>query len=311
MKGFKGNLSDYRLSLLTPALASVPQLGGTLKIERGSIIRQFSFELGLLVRAHSNDPSDHLSQALVELNALTASEAARLHQAARANGRVYGEYLVKSGGVSPSKVIESLKLKAEEAFKDCYLWQSGDFEYLPVAEPRLKEIPLQLSLNDLHAQGMRHLADQRSRIDPTGENKNLRSLVELAKDLFADHHFEAAADLASQALEHSPVPEAQTLYREAEYEFTQRIPHQLKSLEGQICFEPIPVPAPPQLTADDFYLYTQLKGAPTLCEGINQSAMGSFPAWRGLKRLIRAGLVRRFEPSAGAQTHPFGVRALA
>jgi hypothetical protein len=131
-----------------------------------------------------------------------------------------------------------------------------------------------------------------------GEMLRVPDLIARARALMAEGSFEAAAALAAEALERAAVPEAQALYREAESRLSESIAEELSRLEGTLSFEPLPRPPPPELTADDLYLYSRLKTAPSVRECLRTAAMGELGAYRALRRLFASGLVRSSRPDA-------------
>ncbi len=126
---------------------------------------------------------------------------------------------------------------------------------------------------------------------PIGGLLELEQLVALARSAFHAEEFERAAAISAQALERAPVPEAHHLYRQAEEHLTFALRDRLLEMEGRLVFEPLPRPAPPQLTADDLYLYSRLKAARSLGHALRSAAMGELAACRSMQRLMDCGVL--------------------
>lgn len=103
-------------------------------------------------------------------------------------------------------------------------------------------------------------------------------------------NYEQAAEGALKLMEHAP--EAHELFREAEAHLAKAMAKRVAELEGQVQCEPLPRPAPPELTVDDLYVYLKLKDARSLREALKASAMGEQAATRCLFRLMDAGVVK-------------------
>lgn len=112
-----------------------------------------------------------------------------------------------------------------------------------------------------------------------------------ARDFLMKGDPERAAEIALRVVDQTPTWEAHELYREAEAHAAKKIALKVARLEGRLAFQPLPQPPPPELTSDDLYLYTKLRGAPNLAEALRQSAMGELAAARSLFRLIDCGAV--------------------
>jgi Domain of unknown function (DUF4388) len=145
-----------------------------------------------------------------------------------------------------------------------------------------------------------------------GEATRLAELLELARSLVEAGRYEEAVAVAAQVLERAPVPEAHALYREAEVRLTVALAEEVLELDGRLSFEPLPRPTPASLTADDLYLYTKLRGSRSVREVLRNAAMGELAAYRGLQRLMDAGVARVLPDTSAApkrrtKTDPYGV----
>jgi len=149
MEHFKGSLTHYSMDVVMPALLS-RKARGTLRVERGAVIRYFFFKDGFLVGEASNTPSEHLGQVLVDLGILDAPRAALGFEAAELAKMPYGAFLVRQQFVELPRLLEALEYKAREAFFDCYNWDSGEVEFT-LQLPSLEDaVELKMPLTSLH-----------------------------------------------------------------------------------------------------------------------------------------------------------------
>jgi hypothetical protein len=155
------------------------------------------------------------------------------------------------------------------------------------------------------------LTPRKPRGPKVGEATALEELLELARGLVETGRYEEAVAVAEQVLERAPVPEAHALYREAEVRLTVALADEVLVLDGRLSFEPLPRPPPPSLTADDLYLYAKLRSGRSVREVLRNTAMGELAAYRSLRRLMSAGIVRvmpdNMAPRRRAKTEPYGI----
>lgn len=149
-----------------------------------------------------------------------------------------------------------------------------------------------------------------------GEAAAVAELLALAREMVEAGRFEEAVAVAAQALERAPVPEAHALYREAEVRLTVALAEEVLALEGRLRIGAMPRRPPESLTADDLYLHAKLRGGRSVREVLRNTAMGELAAYRGLRRLMDAGLAWVDEDGTGAhpsqaKTDPFGMPVIA
>jgi hypothetical protein len=137
------------MEVVIPALLS-RKAQGTLRIERGAVIRYFFFRSGFLVGEGSNTPAEHLGQVLVDLGLLDAPRAALAFEAAELAKIPYGAFLVRQQFVDLPRLLEALEHKAREAFFDCYNWDSGEAEFTLQLPSLEQAVELKLPLPGLH-----------------------------------------------------------------------------------------------------------------------------------------------------------------
>jgi hypothetical protein len=124
------------------------------------------------------------------------------------------------------------------------------------------------------------------------EAADVAHLMELTRTFLSRGQYEAAAAVAGQALETAAVPEAAALYREAEAQMGRAVSEEVRSLEGRLRFEPPSEKIPPELTADDLYLFALLRQAGSVREAVGAAAMGELAAYRSVRKLLQAGYLK-------------------
>lgn len=115
--------------------------------------------------------------------------------------------------------------------------------------------------------------------------------LEEARQALGSGDYERAVELSLKALSHTNALEAHELYRSAEAHLTRQLGQRVAALEGRLSFRPVPVPTPPDLTADDLYLYAKLKGSQSVVEAVRRASAGELAAARSLFRLISCGAI--------------------
>ncbi|MFP2908694.1 DUF4388 domain-containing protein [Pyxidicoccus sp. 3LFB2] len=178
-----------------------------------------------------------------------------------------------------------------------------------------KEGPLFAARWVLHLYRRGALAPRQPKGPQLGESAELAELLNLVKRFLETGKYDHAVALAGQVLERGPVPEAHALYREAEVRLTLALSDELFALDGRLVFEPIPRPTPPDLTADDLYLYSKLRGSRSIRQALRTAAMGELAASRSVHRLMASGLIHvaplpgseRAAAPRRAHTDPFGI----
>jgi hypothetical protein len=176
-----------------------------------------------------------------------------------------------------------------------------------------KEAPLFAARWILHLYRRGALAPRQPTGPQLGESAELEDLLGMVKRFLETGKYDHAVALAGQVLERGPVPEAHALYREAEVRLTLALSDELFALDGRLVFAPIPRPTPPDLTADDLYLYSKLRGSRSIRQALRTAAMGELAASRSVHRLMASGLLRVAPlPEAAAEpprtrTDPYGM----
>ena len=103
---------------------------GTLKIGRGTIVKQIYLEDGLIVGSGSNDPKERLGQVLLHYGKIDELGLRVGLEIQRRSGGKLGTILSSRGLVSPDDIMEVLRTRTLEIIYDLFIWEEADFEFL-------------------------------------------------------------------------------------------------------------------------------------------------------------------------------------
>jgi hypothetical protein len=126
--GINGNLRTMSVSDLLQFLASGRKTG-TLKLGRGSIVKQIYLENGFIVGSTSNDPRELLGQVLLHYGKIEEAQLQTAMEIHRQSGGKLGIVLSERGFVSQDDVIEVLRTRTLEIIYDLFLWEEAEFEF--------------------------------------------------------------------------------------------------------------------------------------------------------------------------------------
>lgn len=102
---------------------------GTLKIGRGSIIKQIYLEHGLIVGSTSNDPKEFIGQVLLHYGKIDEAQLQIGMDIHRQSGGKLGDVLSDKGFVSEADILEVLRTRTLEIIYDLFIWEEADFEF--------------------------------------------------------------------------------------------------------------------------------------------------------------------------------------
>ncbi len=125
--GISGNLSTMHVSDLLQFMATGRKTG-TLKFDRGQIVKQLYFEKGLIIGSHTNDPKEYLGQLLIHYGKLDESQLQTAMQIQRDSGGRLGEILIATKVVPEEEVAEILRIRTLDIIYDLFLWDESHFE---------------------------------------------------------------------------------------------------------------------------------------------------------------------------------------
>jgi hypothetical protein len=103
---------------------------GTLKIGRGSIVKQIYLENGFIVGSNSNDPKELLGQVLLHYGKISEDQLQSAMQIQRQSGGRLGSILSSRGFVSEEDIIEVLRTRTLEIIYDLFIWEEAEFEFI-------------------------------------------------------------------------------------------------------------------------------------------------------------------------------------
>ena len=132
--GIRGTLNTMSVSDLLQFLAAGRKTG-TLKIGRGSIIKQIYLEDGVIVGSNSNDPREYLGQVLLHYGKIDESQLQAAMEIQRQSGGKVGVILSSRGFVSQQDVAEVLRTRTLEIIYDLFIWEEADFEFFDSEPP--------------------------------------------------------------------------------------------------------------------------------------------------------------------------------
>ena len=124
----RGTLKTMSVADLLQFLAAGRKTG-TLKIGRGTIIKQIFLEDGLIVGSSSNDPKERLGQVLLHYGKIAEFDLQVGLEIQRRSGRKLGTILSSRGLVSQDDIMEVLRTRTLEIIYDLFIWEEADFEF--------------------------------------------------------------------------------------------------------------------------------------------------------------------------------------
>lgn len=124
----RGTLKTMSVADLLQFLAAGRKTG-TLKIGRGTIIKQIFLEDGLIVGSSSNDPKERLGQALLHYGKINELDLRIGLEIQRRSGGMLGTILSSRGLCSQDDIMEVLRTRTLEIIYDLFIWEEADFEF--------------------------------------------------------------------------------------------------------------------------------------------------------------------------------------
>jgi len=126
--GIHGNLTTMSVSDLLQFLAAGRKTG-TLKFDRGKVIKQIYLQNGLIVGSNSNDPKEYFGQLLIHCAKLNEPQLQAAMEVQRDSGGKLGEILISTRVLAKADVIEILRIRTLEIIYDLFLWEQAHFEF--------------------------------------------------------------------------------------------------------------------------------------------------------------------------------------
>jgi hypothetical protein len=126
--GINGNLTTMSVSDLLQFLASGRKTG-TLKFDRGKVVKQIYMHNGLIVGSNSNDPNEYFGQLLIHYGKLDEAQLQAAMEVQRNAGGKLGEILISTKVLSEADVVEILRIRTLDVIYDLFLWEEAHFEF--------------------------------------------------------------------------------------------------------------------------------------------------------------------------------------
>jgi Domain of unknown function (DUF4388) len=162
--GVSGNLKTMLPGDLLQWL-SLGQKTGTLVVSNKAVEKKIFFKNGRVISSASNDPREYLGQFLMSHGYMTEPELMKGMQVQAESGILLGKILVMIDVISEEELQRLMRMKAEEAIYDIFLWRDGEFRFDDDALPTQEMIPLQVDVTGIIMEGTRRVDEwQRIRL---------------------------------------------------------------------------------------------------------------------------------------------------
>jgi len=162
--GVSGNLKTMLPGDLLQWL-SLGQKTGTLVVSNKAVEKKIFFKNGRVISSASNDPREYLGQFLMSHGYMTEPELMKGMQVQAESGILLGKILVMIDVISEEELQRLMRMKAEEAIYDIFLWRDGEFRFDDDALPMQEMIPLQVDVTGIIMEGTRRVDEwQRIRL---------------------------------------------------------------------------------------------------------------------------------------------------
>ena len=102
---------------------------GTLKVGRGTIVKEIVLENGVIVGSRSNDPKELLGQVLLHYGKIGEDQLKAAMEIHRHSGDRLGNILSDQGIVSSADVVYALRMRTLDIIYDLFLWEEATFEF--------------------------------------------------------------------------------------------------------------------------------------------------------------------------------------
>jgi Domain of unknown function (DUF4388) len=124
----QGTLKTMSVSDLLQFLAAGRKTG-TLKVARGTIVKEIILENGVIVGSRSNDPKELIGQVLLHYGKIGEDELRAAMEIHRQSGDRLGNILSSQGLVSAADVVYALRMRTLDIIYDLFLWEEATFEF--------------------------------------------------------------------------------------------------------------------------------------------------------------------------------------
>lgn len=162
--GVTGNLKTMLPGDLLQWL-SLGQKTGTLIVAKKAVEKKIFLKRGRVISSASNDPREYLGQFLMSHGYMSEPELMKAMQVQAESNILLGKILVMIDVIDEESLQRLMRLKAEEAIYDIFLWREGEFTFIDDELPTMEMIPLQVDVTGLIMEGTRRVDEwQRIRL---------------------------------------------------------------------------------------------------------------------------------------------------
>lgn len=157
-----GNFSTMPLEDVLQWL-SLARKTGILILEKTPVVKELYLQNGQIVSSSSNDPREYLGQFLLAHGRIDEATLAMIFKKQGKTGIMLGRLLVQENLLTEEEVQAFLRLKAEEAVYELFLWREGFFKFygdLPADE---RHVQIAIDSTALVMEGLRR-SDEWKRI---------------------------------------------------------------------------------------------------------------------------------------------------
>jgi hypothetical protein len=129
---------------------------GVLHVTRGTAERTFHLREGRCIFATSNSIDDGLVSHLLRRGVISIRDREETAKRLLSNKRV-GTILLEMGVLDERDLREMVREQLSEIVCDTFRWEGGEYAFVPGELPTLEDIVLEMSLEDLVAEGIRRV----------------------------------------------------------------------------------------------------------------------------------------------------------
>ncbi len=152
--GLTGNLKTMSLADLLQWAGSGRKVG-TLRLRSDTLEKKIYFQDGAIIGSSSNDPREYLGQFMLSEGIITEQQLKDAFDLQSKTKVMLGRILVKKGLMSEAKVVDLLRLKAEETIYSLFLWTEAEFEFLENELPPGDQVLMSIKVEDILMEGLR------------------------------------------------------------------------------------------------------------------------------------------------------------
>jgi len=134
------------------------RLSGELKVTHQACTKSIYFELGAIVFARSDDPSDRIGESMMRYGMLSHEDFQRASKA-MAGGKRFGQVLVEQGIVSERDLANAVTFQILEIIYSMFEWTSGQYTFTVQEKPVPEDLRLELSTANIILEGVRRIRD--------------------------------------------------------------------------------------------------------------------------------------------------------